>query len=146
MSTVHGLLATLLCGYHTYFIHHSCGQKNTTLEEITIIMSVGYFSYDLIAMTYYKLLDGSMLLHHLMCIFGMYTSIQQGYSLNYVVSATFVLEISNPVMHLRLIIKHLGLRYTKLYEILELSYISNSHINYQFLLSLLVNLSLYPSL
>ena len=64
-----------------------------------------------------------MLIHHVMCIAGMYLCLISDYSLNYVIRATFVLEFSNPVMHARMIIKNFGLRYTKLYEVLEISYI-----------------------
>jgi len=64
-----------------------------------------------------------MFIHHSMCIVGIYTSLCEGISCNYIVMALYVSEISNPIMHCRMIVKHLGMRYTKLYEILELTYV-----------------------
>ena len=74
-------------------------------------------------MAYFRILDAGMFIHHLMCIFGMYLGICEGVSLNYIIDGLYISEISNPVMHIRIISKHLGLRYTKLYEICELLYI-----------------------
>lgn len=38
----------------------------------------------------------------------------------------FISEVSNPIMHARMVLKHLNRRYTKAYEVAELSYISNN--------------------
>ena len=74
-------------------------------------------------MTYLGLLDSGMFIHHTLTIIGAYTGLVLGTSCSYIVLATYVLEISNPVMHLRTIIRHFGMRYTKSYEVLELLYV-----------------------
>ncbi len=91
--------------------------------------SASYFLYDFIAMAYYGILDKSMTIHHNICIFGMTMVVLTGQSANSLVSAAFVAEISNPPMHIRMMLKHLNKRYTKAYECAELSYISKSFIN-----------------
>jgi hypothetical protein len=82
----------------------------------------GYFAYDLVAMAYLGLLDKSMFIHHTICITGMSFGLFTGHSADILVSATFVSEISNPAMHVRVVLKILGLRYTKAYETSELTY------------------------
>ena len=34
----------------------------------------------------------------------------------------FVAEVSNPAMHMRVMLKHIGLRYTRAYEVAEFTY------------------------
>ena len=75
-------------------------------------------------MAYFRLLDAGMTIHHTICVIGMSICLVQNVSANYVVAGLFVSEVSNPAMHFRMVIKHLGLRYSKAYEVSELSYIS----------------------
>lgn len=84
---------------------------------------MGYFLYDLVAMAYLGLLDKGMFIHHSFCINGMYITLVGGISASYPIHGLFVTEISNPIMHVRMVIKHLGMRYTKAYEFAEISYI-----------------------
>jgi hypothetical protein len=123
VSFFHGLITMFLAGYHMYFLHSECGQTNTPFEALIIANSGGYFLYDLLAMAYFGLLDKGMLLHHTMCVVGTIIALIEGISANYIVAALFVAEISNPAMHFRMVTKHLGRRYTKAYEISELTYI-----------------------
>jgi hypothetical protein len=112
-----------LAGYHTYFLAIDCGGKNTTFDRFILEMSMGYFLYDLVAMAYLRLLDGSMFIHHMICITGFYITLCEGRNGSYTIAALFVTEISNPIMHFRIVLKHLGKRYTKLYELCEMTYI-----------------------
>jgi hypothetical protein len=86
--------------------------------------SCGYFLYDFVAMAYFKMLDSGMTIHHFICVTGMYLCLLQGISANYLIAGVYISEVSNPVMHARMVVKHLGMRYTKTYELLEVSYIS----------------------
>ena len=74
-------------------------------------------------MAYFGLLDKGMFVHHFMCVIGMSTCLYENISANYLVAGLFISEISNPIMHVRMVLKHLGLRYTKSYEVSEFSYI-----------------------
>jgi len=40
-----------------------------------------------------------------------------------VVGGMFIAEVSNPPMHVRIMLKHLGLRYSKAYESMEITFI-----------------------
>lgn len=123
VSFFHGTMSLFLSGYHYYFLLGECGQANSDFEKLIILNSAGYFTYDFVAMAYFGLLDKGMFVHHFMCILGMLICLYENISANYLVAGLFISEISNPIMHARMVLKHLGLRYTKAYEVSEFSYI-----------------------
>ena len=84
--------------------------------------SFGYFSYDFFAMAYLGILDRSMTIHHLLCMGGLSGALVTGKSGDILVATIFLTEISNPAMHVRVILRLLGLRYTQAYETTEISY------------------------
>lgn len=45
-----------------------------------------------------------------------------GTGANHVVAGLFVAEVSNPAMHMRIMLKHIGLRYSRAYEVAEFCY------------------------
>lgn len=96
----------------------------TPLEQFTLLMSGGYFFYDLLCMIWLGLLDSAMLIHHTMCIVGIWILLAQDGSAFAIVHGLFVAEVSNPAMHTRVILRHLGYRYTKAYEVAEYMYFS----------------------
>jgi hypothetical protein len=117
------VVALLLAGYNTYFLPSTCGEKSTSFEELIMSISVGYFTYDLFAMIYLNICDRSMLIHHFLCISGLGSGLFTGYAAEILVGGLFLTEVSNPAMHSRVILKHLGKRYTKAYESSEITYI-----------------------
>lgn len=74
-------------------------------------------------MIYFDLMTTGMFIHHCLSFLPMLFAFYSGNTANFVVNFIFIAEISNPAMHARLVIKHMGMRYTKLYEFLEISYI-----------------------
>lgn len=58
-----------------------------------------------------------------MCIGGFSSCLYIGRSAMESIVGLYLSEISNPSMHLRIILRNLGLRHTKLYNRLEMSYI-----------------------
>jgi len=123
VSIIHGIVGIFLGGYQTYFINESCGNPNSSFESFVVSQSAGYFLYDLVAMAYFGLLDRGMLIHHMMCFWGYGMTLHRNLGAHYTVCGLFVAEISNPAMHTRLLLKHQGKRYTKAYEVLEITYI-----------------------
>jgi len=104
-------------------VHSECGAPNSFTQELIIVNTGAYFLYDFIAMAYYGLLDSSMTIHHVVCVLGIYISLMEGFSANDVIAGLFIAEISNPPMHGRVMLKHVGKRMTKLYELCEYLYI-----------------------
>jgi len=74
-------------------------------------------------MAYFGLLDVAMIIHHGVVMVGYTVVLAQGNSASFLVNALYVSEVSNPIMHIRMVLKHLELRHTKAYEVSELSYI-----------------------
>jgi hypothetical protein len=120
ISIIHGLVLAIFSAPEFYFYPGSCGDPNTTYEKRLIYTAVGYFLYDFSAMACYGLLDFAMSFHHWTCIIGMSLPLTYGMSGNYVVQGMFVAEGSNPFMHIRIILRHYGLRYTRAYETMEI--------------------------
>ena len=88
-------------------------------------------------MAYLGILDRSMTIHHLICMGGLSGGLVTGYSADILIGAIFLTEISNPAMHIRVILRLLGLRYTKAYETSEITYmgkylLGNSLVLYMF--------------
>lgn len=123
VSFCHGLILLVFSSYTYYRMPGSCGDVNTDYDKRLIYVAVGYFLYDFLAMAYYGLLDWTMTIHHWICIIGMSVPLRTNTGANFIVMGMFVAECSNPAMHLRQIVKHYGLRYTKLYESMEVSFL-----------------------
>jgi TLC domain len=122
VSIIHGLFILFLSAYNTFFVHSGCGESNTRFEELLMTFTNGYFMYDLVAMAYLGILDKSMTIHHAICIGGLSAGLWTGLSGDVLLGSIFVAEISNPSMHTRNMLRLLGFRYTKAYEVAEWSY------------------------
>ena len=122
VSVIHGTGLLSLAAYEYYFKPGSCGDATTPYERYCIYFAVGYFLYDFFCMAYYNLLDWTMTIHHWICIIGMTSTIVNEKGSNFVVCGMFIAESSNPPMHLRIMLKHLGMRYTKAYETFEIAF------------------------
>ena len=124
VSIIHGGVSLTVSFYAYFFTAPQCGGINRPLENYILAFSCAYFFYDFIAMGYLGILDWGMAIHHWICILGMGGVVVTNIDSYYLVAAMFLSEVSNPPMHFRMILKHLGLRYSLAYEVSELSYIS----------------------
>lgn len=80
-----------------------------------MLISITYFIYDTIACMAYGLMDKSMLMHHLVCIFALGLCLIGFEGTFYLIVGMSVAEISNFPMHIRMILRNLGLKFTRLY-------------------------------
>ena len=122
VSFIHGLACLCLSGYHMVYMRTDCGESKNFIEYITLVMSGGYFTYDLLGMAWFSILDLDMGVHHFLCISGIIAVLVQDIGCGHVVMGLFVAEVSNPAMHLRILLRHLGKRYTRGYEMAEYTY------------------------
>jgi hypothetical protein len=76
------------------------------------------------ACIYYRLSDASLISHHLFCILGFGFGAWSGYGAIDGIGGLFVAEVSNFYMHLRVILRTFGRKYTKSYELSENIYLS----------------------
>ena len=122
VSFVHGMVCLSLSAYHFAFMRTECGQSKNHLEYFTLVMSGGYFSYDFLGMAWFNILDLDMAVHHALCVAGIIAVLVQDIGCGNVVMGLFVSEVSNPSMHVRILLRHMGKRYTKAYEVAEYIY------------------------
>ncbi len=73
-------------------------------------------------MTYLGLLDIDMTVHHLTAMAAMASTVHYGFGSHYWIPGLIIGEISNAPMHGRVLLKHVGLRYTRAYEVAEFLY------------------------
>lgn len=124
-SFIHGVLILVLSAYQVYFAFTECGDATNGTEYLILVISGGYFTYDFLLMAVLGLLDLDMAIHHCLCVGGICTVLLQNMGAGFVVQGLFVAEVSNPAMHMRIMLRHLGLRYTQAYEMAEYTYFTS---------------------
>ena len=122
VSTVHGFFAIILTAYNTFFKAAACGDSNTHFEDLLLVFSLSYFWYDMLSMAYLGIMDRNMFMHHVFSISGITFTVYSSTSGHEVIYGFLATEVSNPAMHLRQILRYLGLRYSKSYEAAEYSF------------------------
>lgn len=123
VSIIHALYASLLSFYDFfYFQITECGQNNNDLQNFILCTSLSYFAYDTIICIILGISDNEMLYHHLSVIFGYYSGLSFNHSASEMLRGLLVADISNPIMHLRIIIRNFGLKNTKLYFLCDVIY------------------------
>ena len=65
-----------------------------------------------------------LIIHHTLCVLGFGSALLYNYGGIDSIGGLFVAEVSNFPMHLRVIFRNFGLRYTKSYEYSENCYLS----------------------
>jgi hypothetical protein len=83
------------------------------MEYLILVNSGGYFLYDVVGMWWFGLLAIDMAIHHSLCIGGIIVVLLEGHDSCLVVAGLFVAEVSNPAMHVRVMLRNVGKRYTK---------------------------------
>ena len=73
-------------------------------------------------MAWFGLLDLDMTIHHMFCVVGIIVTLILDSGASNIIMGLVVAEISNPAMHSRIMLKFLGLRYTRAYEVAEFTY------------------------
>ena len=106
VSIIHAIYASLLSFYDfLYFQKSVCGQYNNDLQNFILCTSISYFAYDTIICIILGISDNEMLYHHLSVIFGYYSGLSFNHSASEMLRGLLVADISNPIMHLRIIIR-----------------------------------------
>jgi hypothetical protein len=105
-----------------YFQTDKCGDTNSEYQNFFITVSFAYFLYDLINCIRLDVSCREMEIHHLFCMCAYYCGVIYNSSANEMMRALVVAEISNPCMHIRVILKNFKLKHSKGYLMLELIY------------------------
>ncbi|CAD8206269.1 unnamed protein product [Paramecium octaurelia] len=99
-------------------------EMNSSEMQFVMIVSAGYFAYDVIICTYFDLYDYWLIFHHVISLMAFGESILYKKYGHIIIFGMFITEISNLPMHLRHILGCFGLRQTKIYESIEILYFS----------------------
>ena len=94
-------------------------EKNTLLEHLVCINFLAYNIYDQISMWIVGNSDRMMELHHAACISTLYLVLTTNHSSRIFCVVVYCSEISNPFQHIRKILMNMGLKKTKLKELVE---------------------------
>lgn len=123
VSIIHATYASLL-GFADFFLYQTsiCGQYNNELQNFIITTSMSYFIYDTIICLILNVSDVEMVFHHTFVTIAYYCGICFNHSAAEMLRGLLVADVSNPIMHLRLIIRNYGLKHTKLYLYCDLIY------------------------
>ncbi len=122
VSFIHGLVCLVLTSYQVFAVPYYCGDQTTAANYFILVNSGGYFIYDVVGMYLFGLLELDMMIHHSLCIGGIIAVVLSGHDLCHVVAGLFVAEVSNPAMHMRVMLRNIGKRYTLAYEYAEYTY------------------------
>jgi len=123
VSIIHGLYCLILTGYHLFYDQPSYTQQSSDMQHFIVLTSMGYFVYDFIACEFLGISDIGVVVHHSLAIAG-YASCEYYGNATMSLVGLFLAEVSNAPMHARAILRTLGKRYTKLYELFELIYLT----------------------
>jgi len=125
VSIIHGVFC-IYVGLTDTFVNKAeiFGVSNSEFQNYMMLISKAYFFYDTIACIIFGISNLPMLLHHLFCILGFYSSIFYNISGTEIIKAMLATEITNPVMHMREIFKNSNMGKTKIYLLFELTYMS----------------------
>lgn len=124
ISCLHSSIGVTLCLYDYLFLQ-SVGfcSANSNFENYFICFTLGYFIYDLICCILLDLYDKELICHHLFCISGLSIQLVMDFYGMEAIRAYILSEVTNPIMHIRIILRTYGLKFTKLYLCLEFLYI-----------------------
>ncbi|XP_041733267.1 TLC domain-containing protein 5-like [Coregonus clupeaformis] len=117
VTLLHGILAVCITAYIGYvdgpwpFTHP--GTKNTPLQISAMVISLGYFIFDMGWCMYFRTEGPVMLAHHTMSILGILLTLSLGESGIESCAVLFGSEITNPLLQARWFLRQLG-RYESL--------------------------------
>lgn len=101
----------------------NCEEPRTNSQLAILLLSLGYFIFDLIWCAYYQTESKLMIAHHVYSCFAMARILAKGTLTNQATCALGLMEITNPLLQLRWFIRTLGYKNTLFFTIVELSFV-----------------------
>ncbi|KAI5608366.1 transmembrane protein 136 precursor, partial [Silurus asotus] len=117
ITLLHGVLIVVLTAYIGFidgpwpFTH--AGSENTPLQILALLVSLGYFLFDMAWCVYLRTEGPVMLAHHTLSILGIVCALGMGESGVEACAVLFGSEITNPLLQARWFLKQTG-RYNSL--------------------------------
>ncbi|KAL3162496.1 hypothetical protein ABBQ32_010157 [Trebouxia sp. C0010 RCD-2024] len=106
VSLLHALVALVLCPAALNWQHpfSGYGQKTTDYQRVVMNISLGYFTYDMLCCLYIDL-DFANVAHHFCTMLGLAVGVCNGVSGTELTFCLLLMEISNPFLHGRFLLK-----------------------------------------
>jgi len=98
------------------------GGPSTDLQCITLVISLGYFIFDMIWCLYHQTEGMTMLIHHAVSIVALSRILMKGVSGTEAVAGLGGLEITNPILQVRWFLRSAGYKDTSLFVFTELGF------------------------
>ncbi|KAM9733027.1 TLC domain-containing protein 5a isoform 1-T2 [Menidia menidia] len=127
VTLVHGILAICITAYIGYvdgpwpFTYP--GTKNTPLQISAMMVSLGYFIFDMAWCVYFRTEGPVMLAHHTMSILGILLTLWLGESGIESCAVLFGSEVTNPLLQARWFLKQTGHYRTLLGDVVDVLFV-----------------------
>lgn len=122
-SLVHGVIQIILSFIFLLNYKSDLEFQNQKFVMKIVCVSTGYFVYDLALAIIYKKNDFNLTIHHITGFAGLFLSGMMANGEFYTMLGLFIAEITNPFMNIKYFLKFYNLRHTKLYELIDISYL-----------------------
>lgn len=123
VSIMHGTLSFLFSSIFIYYVGIDFDLPIDMLSTKLVSLSLGYFIYDLIACLWFGLWDSKLIIHHVLAICGFSFPFFIGRGIFSGIIGLMLAESSNFPMHFRVILKQMGYRHTRIYEVFDNMYL-----------------------
>lgn len=127
LTVCHGLLSVIMCMYCAFLVgpwpFDALGEKNTPLQTLCIVVTLGYFLFDFSWCIYMRTEGIDMLLHHVTSICGLVLSLYLERSGSEIIATIFGSEVSNPSLQVRWFLRETGNYETRLAKLNDIVFI-----------------------
>lgn len=127
VTLVHGIVAVAITAYIGYvdgpWPFSNPGTKNTPLQMSALVVSVGYFLFDMGWCVYFGTEGRVMLAHHSISILGILLTLWLGESGIEACAVLFGSEITNPLLQARWFLRRTGRYHTWLGEAVDVAFV-----------------------
>lgn len=113
-----------MCLKFYIIFYYDLGESNTTLQNITLVISLGYFIYDFFWCIYSQTEPFIMIIHHLASICSISNILFKGYSGAEAIGGIGSMEITNPLLQCRWFLRSSGYNKTPVHTIVEMLFIA----------------------
>nr|CAD7445149.1 unnamed protein product [Timema bartmani] len=127
LTLCHAVTATslsALCAYMGPWPLTDPGGPITVLQHVALIVSLGYFIFDMIWCLYHQTEGATMLVHHAVSIVALGRILMKGYSGTEAVAGIGGLEITNPLLQIRWFLRTAGYKNTIPFVLVEMCFMA----------------------
>lgn len=127
VTICHGLLSVAMCLYCGLYTgpwpFDALGERSTPLQTLCIVITLGYFLFDVTWCVFMRAEGIDMLLHHVTSICGLVASLYLDRSGAELIATIFGSEVSNPSLQVRWFLRETGNYETRMGKLNDIVFI-----------------------